>query len=255
MKKRFVSLLLAALLLLSVQTAARAEYIYGYFRYEVTDRSVTITAYTGHETTVTVPAMIGGNPVNAVAPGAFAGSGAVTVYLPDTITYVSDGAFDGGQSVVYGGGKAPAPTPAAPEGIRDENGNLITTDDAGNLIRVDPQGNETVLDDSQNYSRETGVGGGTVIRGGNGSTVAVQNGGTVSLTAADGSTAPLAAAAPAGISAEEAEAEEPAPAPTEAPEPQPQAPSRALPLLGLTALFLILCTIRMKTRPKRKKRR
>ena len=74
MKKLFPCLLFTAVLLLSMQVSCRAEFIHGYFRYTVENQSVTITAYYGDERVVTVPAMIGGNPVNTIASGAFAGT-------------------------------------------------------------------------------------------------------------------------------------------------------------------------------------
>ena len=261
MNKRFVSLFLAALLLLSMQTAALAEFIYGYFRYTVEDRSVTITAYTGRESVVTVPAMIGGNPVNAIAPGAFAGSGVRTVYLPDPIVSVAEGAFDPGQSAVHGG-EADAPGSDTPAGIRDGNGDLITTDDEGNLILVDAEGNETVLDASQDYSRETGADGGAVIRGGNGEPVSVLESGEISFTGADGRPVTVPVGADGARSFEEADAEdtvmpEAAPA-TETPAAADQTgeiPFRVPLLLALAALMLLLCAIRVSARRRRKKKR
>lgn len=145
------------------------------------DDSVTITDYTGEEEVVTVPAMIGGNPVNVIASGAFAKSKARTVYLPDTVVSVEEGAFSPGQSVVYAsaehdstggtgegiqsgdgtppegdtGDDIPPEDVAGPVGIIDSDGSLITTDTDGNLILVDSEGNETVLDDSGKYTAET----------------------------------------------------------------------------------------------------
>ena len=84
--------------------ALAETYQHGYLEYEVVDQSVTITGYVGREQAVTVPAMIGGNPVNAVASGAFAGADAIeAVYLPDTVTSVEAGAFAPGQAVVFVG--------------------------------------------------------------------------------------------------------------------------------------------------------
>ena len=103
MKKSIVIILIALTLAAAVQLSVCAEYIHGYFRYTVKDESVTITAYNGTETTVTVPSMIGGNPVNVIAKGAFANNTYVkTVYLPDTVMTVESGAFGQDQKVVYG---------------------------------------------------------------------------------------------------------------------------------------------------------
>ena len=79
-----------------------ADYIHGYFRYTVNDGSVIIKSYQGTETEVTVPSMIGKNPVNVIASGAFAKNKNVkTVYLPDTIMTVEPGAFGADQKVIY----------------------------------------------------------------------------------------------------------------------------------------------------------
>lgn len=138
---------------------------------------MTIIGYTGREENVTVPSMIGGYPVNTIAPEAFAGTGVTSVVLPDTIMTVEEGAFGPGQTAVYaqsGEPAAPSADPTAgPAGVRDENGNLITTDDEGNLVLVDPQGNETVLDDSQTYTRGTDESGQTVIQSTGGQLVTV----------------------------------------------------------------------------------
>ena len=101
-KKCVLCAAFAVLLAAAVQISAFAEYIHGYFRYTVDDSSVTITSYTGREEDVTVPAMIGGNPVNVIASGAFADNGYVkTVRLPDTVTTVEAGAFGADQRVIF----------------------------------------------------------------------------------------------------------------------------------------------------------
>ena len=197
MKKQLLSALIALLLAMSMSMTVFAdgdEYIHGYFRYQVGDQSVTITSYTGKEETVTIPAMIGGNPVNTIASGAFADNDAVKeVHLPDTIMSVEDGAFHAGQTVIYpqkdtggnqssGGGNALS----EPVGIRMDNGNLITIDDQGNLVMVDGKsGVERVLDDSQTYQVTKDSKGNTVIKSKDGSPVTVGNGGSVSYKDAD----------------------------------------------------------------------
>ncbi len=181
--RRLSVCLLALLLSAGLTVAVRADYIHGYFRYTVEDESVTITAYTGHETVVTVPAMIAGCPVNAIAPGAFSGSGAAEIRLPDTVLRVEDGAFGTGQNVVFESGSG---SWSEISGIPDGNGGLITADDEGNLIHVDPDGNETVLDDSQDYTRETDPSGDTVIRSESGTEVSLTESGEASFTDAAG---------------------------------------------------------------------
>ena len=177
-KHTWIRLAIIGVLLLLCKTALAESYIHGYFRYTITDQSVTITAYLGEESTVTVPNMIGGNPVNRIASGAFASNPAVkTVYLPDTIVTVEEGAFSPGQTVIFAGREKTEQTESQNPvlGIRNEDGTLITTDDQGNLILVDVNGNETVLDDTQHYTvveDEEGVG----IRGENGNAVKVSEG-------------------------------------------------------------------------------
>lgn len=77
--------------------------------------------------------------------------------------------------------KGAAPEAAPISGIRDREGNLITTDDEGNLIRVDPEGNETVLDDTQKYTIEEGKDGQPRITNQEGDAVTVENGERVSF--------------------------------------------------------------------------
>ena len=240
-----LDLVLISAVLLSISVSAYAdEYIHGYLRYSVEDNSVTITDYRGREEVVTVPAMIGGNPVNTIAAGAFANSATVReIHLPDTIMTVEDGAFAPGQVVIYadsgtigepagngesaGEGEPAADTPPEtaepdsqpgqptgigpedgslpttdqpagnqpedgslpttdqPAGIRLEDGSLLTTDDEGNLVLVDPSGTETVLDDTQSYSRGTDSTGAAVIRNHSGDPVTVRPGGEISFTDAE----------------------------------------------------------------------
>ena len=90
--RQFIKALAAfmAALVLCVSVFAQT-YIHGYFRYTVDNQSVTITAYTGREAEVTVPNMIGGNPVNTIAAGAFSSNDNVTtINLPDTIMTVDN---------------------------------------------------------------------------------------------------------------------------------------------------------------------
>ena len=184
MKRRILILLAALLLALAVPAAAFADYIHGYFRYTIADRSVTITAYYGNETEVIVPAMIGTNPVNTIKAGVFAGTKVQKVWLPDTIMTIEEGAFGPGQTVAYysnekeigQGGKT------SPAGISSQSGSLITTDGDGNLVMVDPQGSETVLDDTQSYTLSTDEQGQTVITSEKGETVTVGQDGVVAFT-------------------------------------------------------------------------
>ena len=105
MKKTISALLLLTLCfcLLTVPAWADGEvYSEGYFYYTFADGSITITGYFGKETEVTVPSSIAGYPVNAIAPGAFAGTTVEIIHLPDTIMVVGEGGT-GSASVIYSG--------------------------------------------------------------------------------------------------------------------------------------------------------
>ena len=66
-------------------------YSEGYFYYTEKEESITITGYFGREKRVVVPDNIAGVPVNAIAPGAFAGTNVEVLYLPETVVFVGDG--------------------------------------------------------------------------------------------------------------------------------------------------------------------
>ena len=65
------------------------------FRWEANGGGVTVTAYLGSETTVTVPAELDGKAVTAVAAGAFQNSPCETVILPDSLRVLEENAFVG----------------------------------------------------------------------------------------------------------------------------------------------------------------
>ena len=90
--KRWVTLLLAfGLLFLPIGAFADdTVYTEGYFYYTIEDQSITIIGYFGTELEVTVPASIGGIPVNAIGPGAFAGTSVQVLHLPDTIREIGE---------------------------------------------------------------------------------------------------------------------------------------------------------------------
>lgn len=76
------------------------------FQYTVNDHSVTIVGYFGKSDVVEIPSSIAGTPVNTIATGAFVGTKAKKVILPDTIMSIEDGAFptDGSVTVVNADG-------------------------------------------------------------------------------------------------------------------------------------------------------
>ena len=111
--KRFISLLIISFILLlalphSAVLAADSEpdpdtvYTEGTLYYTIANESITIVGCFGKQEEVTVPSMIGGYPVNAIAKGAFSGNKYIKkLNLPDTICKVEEGAFKDGLKVIY----------------------------------------------------------------------------------------------------------------------------------------------------------
>ena len=172
--KKIVSLI--AILLLTVNLLAGTAYadstVYseGPFYYIVADESITITGYFGRDSVVTVPSSIAGVPVNAIAPGAFEGTSAETIYLPDTIMAVGEGGA-GGATVVFpdtGDGSA-APAQDMPTINKDKDTNPATMDRANESAPVIVSGNQdaeiTVDDDEETVPIDTAIkeGAGRVI--------------------------------------------------------------------------------------------
>ena len=66
------------------------------FQYEITaENTVTITGYTGANTEVSIPSEIEGLPVTSVGIRAFMGSDLTRIVIPDSVTEISSGAFNG----------------------------------------------------------------------------------------------------------------------------------------------------------------
>lgn len=65
------------------------------FQWEPLGDGAAITAYSGDERTLTIPAELDGLPVRAIQTGAFAEAACDTVIFPDTLRTVENGAFDG----------------------------------------------------------------------------------------------------------------------------------------------------------------
>ena len=102
-----VRIVCAALLLLLLQPVipavyAAEEYTDGYFRFITEDGGIIITGYFGREETVTVPSMIAGVPVSGIAEGAFIGTTVKTLYLPETIMTIEQGAIQRDIKVIFG---------------------------------------------------------------------------------------------------------------------------------------------------------
>ena len=115
MRKQIAILLVLLFSLCMPAVSARADdavYSEGPFYYTFADGSITIVGYFGRDKVVHVPASIAGYPVNAIAPGAFAGTDVEVIYLPDTIMVVGEGGT-GTARVVYAGESLPTATPDA----------------------------------------------------------------------------------------------------------------------------------------------
>lgn len=85
----------------SVSFAADTVYTEGALKYTIKNDSITIVGYFGKDKTVTVPNQIAGIPVNTIAKGAFDGTAATEVKLPDTITSIQEGAIGSNTTVVF----------------------------------------------------------------------------------------------------------------------------------------------------------
>lgn len=108
--KRICTVLLAAVLLFLPVKAAGSVYTWGCLQYTVDNEAVTIVGYFGTDEHVQVPPELGGYPVSVIAAGAFAGTHAKTVVLPDCVEYIAPGAFDGvsysyGDTLISNGGE------------------------------------------------------------------------------------------------------------------------------------------------------
>ena len=105
MKKRIVWVLLALLMLLALPLHAVADdtiYSQGYLLYKFEDGGITICRYVGDdEEVVIIPNMIANCPVSKIAAGAFADCPQVkTIYLPDTVMEIEEGAIPTGIHVI-----------------------------------------------------------------------------------------------------------------------------------------------------------
>ncbi len=64
------------------------------FEYLISDGKVKITKYVGESSIIVVPEMIEGATVTEIAESAFSGGNVGAVYIPDSVTYIAQGAFE-----------------------------------------------------------------------------------------------------------------------------------------------------------------
>ncbi len=151
MKKRIVWILTALLMLLAVPLHAVADdtiYSQGYLLYKIEDGGVTIVRYVGDdEETVIVPNMIANYPVSRIAAGAFDECPQVkTIYLPDTIMEIEEGAIPYGIHVIRDYNLVTDhPDPSASPIVPAPTGQVVNPGDNSGVIIID----ETLLNPEQ----------------------------------------------------------------------------------------------------------
>ena len=93
-RKRVLPVFLSLLLLIGLMpSVALAEETVDGLKYTVSDDGVTITGYTGSETSITIPAEIGGKPVTSIGEYAFYNSGLESIEIPSGVTSIEQCAF------------------------------------------------------------------------------------------------------------------------------------------------------------------
>ena len=90
---RHLSILLIFSQLLCVNVSAETVYTEGAFNYIIENGTIVITKYFGRESDVTVPSSINSAPVVTIASGAFEGSKAESITIPNTVANIEDGAI------------------------------------------------------------------------------------------------------------------------------------------------------------------
>lgn len=88
---------------IAVFSSSSGQRTSGGFTYDVDGKTVTIISYTGSDTTVTVPAKIGGRRVAKIAKGAFSSSTATSLVFDDEIAQITleDECFKGQTTLTY----------------------------------------------------------------------------------------------------------------------------------------------------------
>lgn len=147
--KGFVSFMMAAMLAVCVlMTSAMAENVNDFsFVSNAEGTGFVLSAYTGHEASVTVPDWYRGLPVVAIGEGAFQGNSALTtVKLPSTITVIGKAAFKNCSSLRSLTSYQAADQPPVPEripGDADDDG-MVTMMDAIVILQYDVGWNVTL---------------------------------------------------------------------------------------------------------------
>ena len=94
--KKTVSLILAVIVMFStvfsLTTFAADDGVFKDFKYTVnSDNSVTISGYTGNDTSVKIPDSIGGKSVESIGNSAFKGNYKLkSIEIPDTVKSIDD---------------------------------------------------------------------------------------------------------------------------------------------------------------------
>lgn len=196
-------LVAAGLLSFGAPSALAEDIIYteGTLYYTEANESITIVGCFGRDAEVWVPAMIAGVPVNTIATGAFTENKHIqTLYLPDTIMRIEEGAIGDWIYVVYNANTDhPQDTPT--ELILGEV-TLIDPAEQGpsdQIPSIEPGSDEAIGSGSENLDD----GSGTAVKEGD-----------VELTEPDESPTPSPTAAPS-------------PSPSAAPSPDPAAETPA----------------------------
>lgn len=92
------SMLFICILLLSVDVYAETQ---GDWSYTVSNKKVTVTAYTGNDTDVTIPGKIAGYPVTAIGASALKNCETVAIVnIPDSVNSIGNSAFYGCRNLV-----------------------------------------------------------------------------------------------------------------------------------------------------------
>ena len=95
LKKLLLGFATFAVMAVLCAICAGAENYNGFNYNLMNDGTVKITGYNGKETDLSVPAVIGGNPVSVIGSNAFDGAGVKHIVLPDSLTSIGYRAFAG----------------------------------------------------------------------------------------------------------------------------------------------------------------